>query len=134
MNMNSHTGDKVRLDQWLWAARLFKTRSAAAHAVTGGKVHVNGARVKPGRHVRAQDTVVVRRGRVEITVRVLGLRTRRGPAAEAAELYEETPESREARARSAEERRLHVRGMPSPGRRPSKRERRRIRRVQGKLG
>src|SRR5574340_295217 len=90
--------NKVRLDKWLWAARFFKTRSLASQAVDGGKVHCNGERVKPARAVRAGDELRIRQGPYEITVLVRALSERRGPASEAALLYEETPESVAARA------------------------------------
>jgi ribosome-associated heat shock protein Hsp15 len=56
--------EKVRVDKWLLAARFFKTRSAAAEAALGGRVHVNGARVKPSKELRIGDTV-------EVTTRAL---------------------------------------------------------------
>jgi len=90
---------KVRVDKWLWAARFFKTRSLAADAVEGGKVHVNGARVKPAKAVQAGDELRVRLGPYEHVVVVRGVSERRGPAAVAQTLYEETAESREARER-----------------------------------
>jgi len=116
----------VRIDKWLWAARFFKTRSAATEAVTGGRVHVNGARVKPSRDVQIGDEVEIRIGQLEWLVVVRGLADKRGPAKAAAALYEETPESAEAR----EQRRLELR-LSRPigadlGARPTKQDRRRI--------
>ena len=93
--------DRVRLDKWLWAARFFKTRALAAEAIAGGKVEVNGDDVKRARPVRAGDRIRVRLGPYEHHVTVLALSGRRGPAAEAALLYEESAESREARERLA---------------------------------
>jgi len=117
---------RVRIDKWLWAARFFKTRSLATEAVQGGRVHVEGARVKPAREVRLGETVDVSVGEVRFTVVVRGLADRRGPASQAALLYEETPASLERRERVREAHRL----APSPGAgaqgRPSKRDRRRI--------
>jgi ribosome-associated heat shock protein Hsp15 len=92
---------RVRLDKWLWAARFYKTRSAAAQAVDGGKVDVGGDRAKRARLVQAGDVVVVRRPPYEHHILVRGVSETRGPAKEAALLYEETPESREARERLA---------------------------------
>jgi ribosome-associated heat shock protein Hsp15 len=92
---------RVRLDKWLWAARFYKTRSAAAQAVDGGKVDVGGERAKRSRLVQASDVILIRRPPYEHQVVVRGLSETRGPAKEAALLYEETPESREARERLA---------------------------------
>ncbi|HEX7546574.1 MAG TPA: S4 domain-containing protein [Gemmatimonadaceae bacterium] len=87
----------VRVDKWLWAARFFKSRSIAVTAIEGGKVTVNGERVKPARELKAGDAVRVRLGPYEHVVIVRALSDRRGPAAQAALLYEETAESRAAR-------------------------------------
>ena len=87
----------VRLDKWLWAARFYKTRSLASEAIEGGKVQVNGDRAKRARPVQLGDEIRVRQGPYEYHVVVRELSERRGPAAEAAELYEERPESRSAR-------------------------------------
>jgi ribosome-associated heat shock protein Hsp15 len=115
------------VDKWLWAARFFKTRGLATEAVLGGHVHVNGTRVKPARDVRVGDTLQIRVGTSEWTVDVRGLADRRGPASVARDLYEERPESREARERAALQRRL----APPPlgadlGARPTKQDRRRL--------
>lgn len=123
--------EKVRIDKWLWAARFFKTRSLAAQAVDGGKVHCNGARVKPAKMVDAGDELKVRQGPFELTVTVKALSQRRGPATEAALLYEETEESRQARAALAEQ----LKAQPSPDAgmrgRPTKKNRRQIVRFTG---
>ena len=79
-----------RLDQWLWFARLVKSRSRAARLCISGSVRVNQITLnKPNQMVRIGDTVAVTQGVVCRTVRVLGLGRRRGPAAEAQLLYEE---------------------------------------------
>src|SRR2546423_14903363 len=83
----------ARIDRWLFAVRLFKSRSLAAEAVTGGRVHVNGARVKPAREVRPGDRVSFARGTVQFECAVAGVPQRRGPAAAAARCYQETPPS-----------------------------------------
>jgi ribosome-associated heat shock protein Hsp15 len=116
----------VRIDKWLWAARFFKTRSLAAEAVAGGRVHVNGARAKPAKEVRVGDVVEVTIGTVRRAVHVTGLAERRGPAAVAATLYEETPESVTAREQQAHERRLARPLGADLGARPTKLERRRL--------
>ena len=125
----------VRIDKWLWAARFFKTRGLATDAVAGGRVHVNGARVKASKEVRVGDTVETTIGTVRRTVRVTGLAERRGPAAVAATLYAETPESVAARERQALERRQARPLGADLGSRPTKLARRRLealRRGQGK--
>ena len=116
----------MRIDKWLWAARFFKARGAATEAVLGGRVHVDGERVKPSREVRPGDKVEVTIGHVRRTVVVRGLAERRGPASVAATLYEETPESREERERLSLERRLARPLGADLGARPTKQERRRL--------
>lgn len=116
----------LRLDKWLWAARFFKTRGLAAEAIKGGKVIVNGARAKPAKNVQTGDGLCVRRGPYEYKLTVLRLSAQRGPATQAASLYQEHPESVERREQlalqlqAASATRSH-----SPGR-PSKRDRRQI--------
>jgi ribosome-associated heat shock protein Hsp15 len=125
--------DRVRIDRWLWAARLFKTRGLAHDAIVGGHVRVNGERVKPARDVRAEDVLEVRVGDVVRTVVVLGVAERRGPAKVAATLYQETAESLAARARRAEERRLEPAfGDYRIGGRPTKLDRRRTDSLRGR--
>jgi ribosome-associated heat shock protein Hsp15 len=124
--MDTPESDKVRLDKWLWAARFFKTRALAAEAVDGGKVHVNGARVKPARALRVGDELEIRRGEERFVVRVSALSERRGPAPEAQRLYEETEASRTAREAERAQRRLLAAAAPAPAHRPNKQERRRI--------
>ncbi len=116
----------VRLDKWLWAARLLKTRALAAAAVKGGRVHVNGHAVKPSRDVRPGDRLELSTGRDRLELVVRGTAERRGPAIEARRLYEETTESRAARERAAELRRLAPPAVPERGGRPTKRDRRRL--------
>jgi ribosome-associated heat shock protein Hsp15 len=90
-------GSHIRIDKWLWAARFFKTRSLAAAAVAGGKVKVNGERVKAAKAIRLDDELSIHAGPYEYGVRVLGLSGRRGPAPEAALLYAESVQSKAAR-------------------------------------
>ena len=123
--------DRVRLDKWLWAARFFKTRSLASEAIGGGKVQVNGDRAKRARPIQVGDEVRVRLGQYEHIVVVRALSGRRGPAAEAAKLYEERPESRAAReAMAVQLKTLHSAFVPEKGR-PTKRDRREIERFRG---
>lgn len=120
----------MRLDRWLWVARWFKTRALATQAVTGGKVHLNGRRVKPAADLRPGDELRIVRGPYTFTVAVHGLGERRCSAKDAALLYEETEESREAR----EVRRIQMRDVPVPSYegkgRPTKRERRKLERAR----
>ena len=118
--------EEVRIDKWLWAARFFKTRSAATQAVLGGRVRVNGVRAKPSKEVHPTDVIEVRVAQTQWTVVVNGLADKRGPAAQAAALYQETPESAAAR----EQRALELRAAPplgaDLGARPTKQARRRL--------
>jgi ribosome-associated heat shock protein Hsp15 len=119
--------EAVRIDRWLWAARFFKTRGLATDAVLGGHIHLNGARVKPAKDVRVGDRLQIRIGTTEWVVEVRGLSEKRGPAAVAQALYEETEASRDAR----EAQRLQRRLAPPPlgadlGGRPTKQDRRRL--------
>lgn len=118
--------ERVRIDRWLWAARFFKTRSAATDAVAGGHVQVGGERVKPAKEVRVGDTLEIRRGEIRWTVVVTGVTDRRGSATVAAALYEETPESLAAREQQRIERRLARPLGADLGERPTKQARRRI--------
>ena len=115
----------MRLDRWLWASRLLKTRALAVEAVTGGRVHLNGKATKPSRDVRPGDRIEVTIGQVRRIVDVLGTAERRGPAPEAQLLYAETPESVEQREQAAAERRAAAAPLPALGGRPTKRDRRR---------
>jgi len=120
--------NKLRIDKWLWAARFFKTRSLAAHAVEAGKVLVNGARAKPAKGLKPGDELQIRTPVFEYTVRVAQLTGRRGSATLAAQLYAETDESRrkrEAAKRSRIEREPSLRG------RPTKRIRRQLQKLRG---
>jgi ribosome-associated heat shock protein Hsp15 len=114
----------MRVDKWLWTARLFKTRALAAQAVKGGRVQVNGVAVKPGREVGSGDELELSLGPVRRTVIVRGAAERRVPAAEVASLYDETEESVKERERQAELRRLTA--PVDLGGRPTKRDRRRF--------
>jgi ribosome-associated heat shock protein Hsp15 len=123
---------RVRLDKWLWAVRFFKTRSAAAQAVDGGKVDVNGERAKRSRLVQIGETVSVRRPPYEHHVVVRGIADTRGSAAVAATLYEETAASRDARETLA----YQLKNAPTLSfqgtGRPTKRDRREIERLRRK--
>lgn len=124
--------ERVRLDKWLWVARLFKTRALAAEAADRGRVDVNGQAAKPARELRAGDTLLLRlEGGVQRSLQVLALSLQRGPAPVAQALYQESAASLAERARRAEARRF----APEPAQsleqgRPTKRNRRDIERSQ----
>jgi ribosome-associated heat shock protein Hsp15 len=118
--------ERVRIDKWLWAARFFKTRSAAAQAVGGGRVHVNGVRVKPAKEVGVGDEIELSIRADRWVVEVTGVGERRVSAAVAATLYRETPESIAARERAVAERRLAEPLAADLGARPTKLDRRRL--------
>jgi ribosome-associated heat shock protein Hsp15 len=130
--MSDHEDGRVRLDKWLWAARFFKTRALAAEAVEGGKVQVNGDRPKRARPLQVGDELRIRLGPYEHIVTIRALSGRRGPAAAAAALYEETEASRAAREeRSVQLKSLHSLFGPEKGR-PTKKDRREIERLKGR--
>lgn len=116
----------MRIDKWLWAARFFKTRSIAQQAVDGGKVKLDGERVKPSRELKTGDRLMIHIGAYEWVVRVAQLSDRRGPSTAARTLYEEENDSRARRAGQVALRRLAA--DPGGGRqgRPTKRERRQL--------
>ena len=113
----------VRADVWLWAARMYKTRSLAKQAIDGGKVELNGSACKPAKAVHIGDTLRLMRGNERIEVVVQALSDRRGPAVQAQALYVETPQSVAHRANEAAMRRLHAHA-PRPAGRPDKQDRR----------
>jgi len=119
--------DKIRIDKWLWAARFFKTRNQAAQAVAGGKVHINGNRVKPSRSVAIGDELDITRDQISFTVKVCQLSAYRRPAVEARLLYEESEESAKKRQEQIDLRRLIKAPGVAPAKRPGKRDRRKIR-------
>ena len=129
---NQSKQDKVRIDKWLWAARFYKTRSLAKEMVEGGKVHLNGQRVKASKEVTVGANIGLRQGFDEKTVVITGISDRRGNATMAAELYEETPESIANREQQAARRKSMARSHPMPEGRPNKRDRRKIMQFQQK--
>ncbi len=125
--------EKVRIDKWLWAARFYKTRALASDAVSGGKVHLNGQRIKPARAVKIGDCYEIQRGFERYIVVVDQLADRRGSASVAQTLYHETELSFERRQKEAEQRQLARQQRPVLDHRPNKKERRKIRDLTGKF-
>lgn len=124
--------DKTRIDKWLWAARFFKTRSLATEAVNRGHVQIDKHDVKPARDVRVGDVLTIWQAQLPRTVVIMGISEQRGSATIAQQLYAETPESIEKRAKAAEQRRL----SPEPAMtlehgRPTKRNRRDLEKTWG---
>lgn len=120
---------KVRVDKWLWAARFFKTRSLAKAAIEGGKVQLEGQRVKVSREIAIGDRLTIRQGWDEKDITILCLSDQRGPASTAQTLYEESEDSVARREREALLRRA-AGGLNKPDHRPDKHERRQISRLR----
>jgi ribosome-associated heat shock protein Hsp15 len=121
------------MDKWLWAARFFKTRALAARACDLGRIISNAQLAKPSRDVHIGDMLRIKNEGGEFEVEVLLLGEVRGPAAVAQTLYRETDTSREARLKLAEERKALQRFESMPEGRPSKRDRREINRLRGRV-
>jgi ribosome-associated heat shock protein Hsp15 len=119
--------DSLRLDIWLWAARFFKTRSLAKHAIETGKVDIGGQRAKPSRSVHVGDALRIVRGEETFEVEVRGLSDMRGPAPVAQALYTESDASKAAREAARAQRIAERTGYRPPDGRPDKRARRLIR-------
>lgn len=113
----------VRLDKWLWAARLFKTRGIAKQAVESGKVQCGDDRAKPGKEVCVGMILTVRQGWDDRTLVINGVSEHRRGAPEAALLYDETTESIQKRQQASEQRRLHA-VLQQPIAKPDKKDRR----------
>jgi ribosome-associated heat shock protein Hsp15 len=118
----------MRLDKWLWAARFFKTRSLAQQAIESGRVTLNRERVKSSHVLKLEDGVAVRVGELEWQVRVKGLSDKRGPAAQARKLYEETEASKAQRERRIDIRKFSPEPAATIKGRPTKRDRRTLER------
>ena len=125
-------GQTLRTDRWLWCTRLFKSRSIAAEAVAGGKVHVNSRRVKPAQPLRVGDRVTITRTGFEFECEVLKLPDRRGSAPLAQGCYAETEQARAAREKFGEQARLAAAFAPRSPERPDKHARRELRRLRGR--
>jgi len=125
--MGSERDSAVRADKWLWAARFYKTRALATQAINGGKVHLNGERIKPARRLVAGDQITIRKGPYSFAITVERLATQRRPAEEARTLYSESEESASERHALYRQRKLEGHSVHRRERRPDKRARRRIR-------
>lgn len=130
---NNPPAEEIRIDKWLWAARFFKTRSLAATAVKGGKIKVNGGRIKPSRTVKIGDQLHIERGDIAFDITIEELSDKRGPAKQAVLLYRESDESIMKREEMAQARRLEKRSAVRYGGRPDKKGRRNLRKLQGKI-
>ena len=122
----------TRIDKWLWAARFFKTREQASKACDLGRIASNGQQSKPAREVRVGDMLRIKNEGGEFEVEVLELSEMRGPAPVAQKLYRETEESKEARKKAAEERKLMGPAAFTTPTKPSKRDRRLIHSFRGR--
>jgi ribosome-associated heat shock protein Hsp15 len=120
------TPDRMRLDKWLWAARFFKTRSIASEAVQSGKVRLEDERIKPAKEIRVGDAIHIRSGETSWLVTVLALSGRRGPAPQAALLYQEDAVSRATRMKAQADRKLAPHPAAGGTGRPTKKQRRQI--------
>lgn len=122
----------LRLDKWLWASRFFKTRKLATEAINGGKVHLNGIRVKPSRGVKVGDTLDITREAYRYHIEVLGLNDKRRPAKEAQLLYDESEDSIRLREQERELRKLNSASVHQPDKKPNKKERRQMDKWRGR--
>jgi len=122
--------EKLRLDKWLWAARFYKTRSLAKAAIEGGKVHLDGQRVKVSKEINLGDTLQIRQGWDEKVIEVRALSDQRRGAPEAQRLYEETADSLARRESEAAARKAAGGMIDRPARRPTKKQRRQIHRFK----
>ena len=124
--------EEMRIDKWLWAARLYKTRSIAAKACELGRIHVGDTPARPAREIKPGDMLRVKNDSGEFMVEVLGVSEMRGPAVEAQKLYRETEESKIARAKAIEDRKFMPFLEALPSGKPSKRDRRELNRFRGR--
>jgi ribosome-associated heat shock protein Hsp15 len=124
--MQTKTLDSVRLDKWLWASRFFKTRKNAVDAISGGKVHFNGARTKPSRNIHIGDELDITRENYRYHVEVIALNDKRRPAKEAQLLYQESDASIKAREDEQALRKMHSASVRQSDKKPNKKERRQM--------
>ena len=122
--------ERLRVDKWLWAARFYKTRSIAKAAIEGGKVHLDGQRVKVSREITIGERLAIKQGWEEKEVIVQSLSDQRGPATVAQMLYEETPESAQRREREAQARKAAGGAVARPIQKPGKHERKALEKLR----
>jgi len=118
--------DRTRFDKWLWAARFYKTRALAAQAIDSGQARLNSIHVKPAHIVRSGDMISIRKQGFVWEIKVIATSERRGPAPEAAKLYQESAESVQTRERELQQRRAAAAAEPKFTGRPTKRQRRKL--------
>ena len=124
------SSEGIRLDKWLWNSRFFKTRPLASDAVNGGKVHLNGQRVKAGRMIKIGDSLSIQKDADFYEVVITGITKTRRPAKEAVLTYEESEKSQLKRAQEREIKKLASATRPVPKRKPDKREREQLRKYK----
>jgi ribosome-associated heat shock protein Hsp15 len=117
---------RVRADKWLWAARMYKSRSLAAKALETGQARVENERVKPSRALKVGERISVRKSGLVWEIEILALAEKRGGAADAALLYREAPESAAGREEEIAKRKAVALGTPQSLGRPTKRQRRKL--------
>lgn len=122
----------IRIDKWLWTSRFFKTRPLASDAVNGGKVHLNGHRVKAGRMVKTGDVLSIQKDSTLFEVTITAINKTRRPAKEACLTYQESEHSRMRREQEQQIKKLASASRPVPQRKPGKREREQLRQFKQK--
>ena len=130
MGTNPQSTDSMRIDKWLWAARFYKTRSLAVAAINGGKVHLNGSRIKPSRRLDTGDQLSIQKGPYRFLITVQRLSAQRRPAGEARTLYSESGESANERHELYRERKMQGHSARQRERRPDKHTRRKLRELK----
>ena len=116
----------MRVDKWLWCARFYKTRSQATAAIRAGRVKLNGSRIKPGKELRCQDQLEISLNGYRFDISVEALAKTRGSASSAAGLFQEDAQSKTARLELQQQKKLANQAIANDGRRPDKRQRRKI--------
>jgi ribosome-associated heat shock protein Hsp15 len=128
--MTRGSGESMRIDKWLWAARFYRTRALATDAINGGKVHCNGSRIKPSRQLVTGDVLTIQKGPYRFELTVQRLSSQRRPATDARTLYTESEQSSAARHALYAQRKLEGHDVTQRARRPDKRMRRLIHRFK----
>lgn len=123
---DNNTALKVRLDKWIWAARLTKTRALARDLIQAGKVHYNGQKSKPGKIVELGALIRVPAGWDVKEVEVTGIEEKRQPAKLAEMMYQETADSVAKREQNQLARKMQTFHSPKPENRPDKKQRREL--------